>query len=302
MTPKHGATLGRMTGPGLALGSMSSSQLGAVLSVPLMVAHGSLGISATRLVWAAVFSLVLARPDFRRFSRRQWRAAATLGVVVAFMTLCYFMAVTLIPVGPAITIDFLGPLSVAVVALRGWPRFVLPVLAAFGVLAMSYSPHGWLFDPLGILFALGAGAGWAGYIVLMRHVGRLFSAQDGLCLSFIIASVVAMPVAIALDPPAHWIALVPEVAGIALLSPLIPFVFEMAALRRMDMGTFSILMSLEPAIGTLLGFVLLGQVLAAQQVLGVLAVMTASIAAVLLSSVKRHEPLADRKPCAAPGD
>ncbi len=304
--------LGHMTGPGLVMGSMFSSQLGAVVAVPLMLKHGSFGISAMRLLFAAIFSLALARPDFRKFSRSQWRAGISLGVVMAVMTMCYFTAVAMIPIGPAITIDFLGPLGIAVIALKGWPRVVLPLLAACGVLAMAYGAHGWLFNPEGILFALGAASGWAGYIVLMRHVGRLFSAQEGLCLSFTVAAIVAVPVACALDPPVHWLGQWPAVAGLALLSPLLPFALEMAALRRIEMGTFSILMSLEPAIGTMLGFFILGQVLWTRQALGVLAVTVASIAAVTLSSLShfrlrnlRDQPDKARdtvSPCTTPGE
>ena len=273
----------RITGPGLAMGSMFSAQFGAALAVPLMVAQGSFGVSALRLACAAVLSLIFIRPNFRSFDLRQWRGAVALGLVMAAMTLCYFMAVTKIPVGPAITFDYLGPLSIAIMSLRGWPQVILPALATGGVLAMTYSNHGWLFAPAGILFALAGAVGWAGYIVLMRHVGQLFSDQDGLCLSFTIAAIVALPLTFIFEPSRHWLANLPAIAGLALLFPLIPFGLELVALRRMEMGTFSILMSLEPAIGALLGFCLLGQTLSLRQMSGVLAVMAASAGAVLMS-------------------
>jgi len=224
-------------------------QLGAAVAVPVMVRHGSFGITAERLVCAAVVMLVLVRPNFARFDRRQWIAAMALGTTMALMTMSYFEAVTRIPIGPAITIDFLGPLAVAVVALKGWAKFALPLLAAFGVLAICYGHEGWLFDPFGMLFALAAACGWAGYIILMRHVGRLFSEQQGLCLSFIVAAAVALPLAFAIEPSELLLAQLPAAAGLAVLTPLIPFSLEMMALRRMDMGAFSILMSLEPALG-----------------------------------------------------
>jgi inner membrane transporter RhtA len=279
---KTSAASGPFTGPGLAMGSMVSSQLGIAFAVPLMVAHGSFGISALRLGFAALFCLAWVRPNVLRFDRRQWVGAFALGVAMAMMTMCFFTAARLIPMGPAITIDFLGPLGVAVLALRGWPRLVLPLAAAFGVLAVSYGSHGKLLDPAGILFALAAACGWAGYIVLMRHVGRLFSAQEGLCLSLIIAAALALPAACFLEPRAGWLGQLPAVAGLAVLSPLLPFALEMAALRRMEMGTFSIVMSLEPAIGALFGFLILGQALSLSQICGVLVVMAASAGAVLL--------------------
>lgn len=218
-----------------------------------------LGISALRLVFAALFCLIWVRPPVLRFSRQQWIGAFALGVAVAVMTICFFTAAKLIPIGPAITIDFLGPLSLALLALRGWPRLVLPLTAGLGVLTVSYSSHDQLLSLEGLLFALAVACGWGSYIVLMRHVGRLFSAQEGLCLSLTVAALLALPVACFLELPAGWLGTAPTVVGLAVLSPLLPFALEMAALRRMDMGVFSIVMSLEPAIGALFGFVVLGQ-------------------------------------------
>jgi inner membrane transporter RhtA len=277
----------RLTGPGLALGSMLCVQLGAAVAVPVMVLHGSFGITAMRLVCAALVMLLLVRPNFASFTKRQWIAAAALGTTMALMTLSYFEAVTRIPIGPAITIDFLGPLSVAVVALKGWTKFALPLLAAFGVLAICYGHEGLLFDPIGMLFALAAACGWACYIVLMRHVGRLFSEQEGLSLSFIAAALVALPLAFAVEPSELSLAQLPAAAGLAVLTPLIPFSLEMMALRRMDVGAFSILMSLEPALGAIFGYLILDQILSAQQIIGILAVMVASVGAVYLTSPKK---------------
>lgn len=282
----------QITGPALAGGSMISSQLGIALAVPLMLVHGSFGVSAMRLGFAALFCFLWVRPNFLRYDRRQWLGAFALGVAMAVMTMCFFTAARLIPMGAAITIDFLGPLGLAVLALRGWPRLVLPLAAALGVLAVSYGNHGKLLDPAGILFALGAACGWAGYIVLMRHVGRLFTAQEGLCLSLIAAAVLALPVACYLEPPAHWLGQLYEIAGLAVLSPLLPFALEMAALRRMEMGIFSIVMSLEPAFGALFGFIILGQALSLQQIGGVLTVMAASAAAILLPIMTK--PMAEK--------
>ncbi len=278
----------RLAGPGLALGSMLCVQLGAAVAVPVMVRHGSFGITAERLVCAALVMLVLVRPNFAGFDRRQWIAAMALGTTMALMTMSYFEAVTRIPIGPAITIDFLGPLAVAVVALKGWAKFALPLLAAFGVLAICLGHQGWLFDPIGMLFALAAACGWAGYIILMRHVGRLFSQQQGLSLSFVAAATVALPLAFAIEPSELSLAQLPAAAGLAVLTPLIPFSLEMMALRRMDMGAFSILMSLEPALGAIFGYLIMGQTLSAQQIIGILAVMIASVGAVYMAAAKKN--------------
>lgn len=291
-----------LAGPGLTMGSMISSQLGIAFAVPLMVAHGAFGISGLRVALAGIFCFLIVRPDFRRFDRRQWLGAFTLGVTMAAMTQCFFSAVKLIPMGPAITIDFLGPLSIAVFSLRGWPRLLLPLIAGGGVLAVSHGDHGMLLNPAGMLFAAGAGCGWAGYIVLMRHVGRLFSAQEGLCLSLITAGAVALPAACLLQAPAQLLGLWPAAAALAVLSPLLPFALEMAALRRMEMGAFSIIMSLEPAFGAIFGFLILHQALSPRQIAGVLAVMAASAGAVLLPVVGRAEKEPNSIACSLAGE
>jgi inner membrane transporter RhtA len=262
-------------------------QLGSAVAVPVMVLHGSFGITAMRLVCAALVMLVLVRPNFASFTKRQWIAAAALGTTVALMTLSYFEAVTRIPIGPATTIDFLGPLAVAVVALKGWAKLAFPLLAACGVVAICYNAAGWLFDPIGMLFALAAACGWASYIVLARHVGRLFSEQEGLSLSLIAGALVALPLAFAIAPPELSLAQLPAAAGLAVLVPLIPFSLEMMALRRMDLGAFSILMSLEPALGAIFGYLILHQILSAQQMIGIFAVIIASIGAVYFAPPKQ---------------
>ena len=269
-----------LSGAGLALGSMFSVQLGAAVAVPAMALHGSVGITALRLICAAAALALLVRPRLRRFDGRQWRAALLLGLAMAGMTMAYFAAVLRIPLGAATTIDFIGPLAVAALSLKGWPRLALPALALLGVMAITRSATGWLLDPIGVGFALVSAAGWGSYIVLMRHVGRLFQGQEGLCLSLLAAALASLPFAATIDPaglaPAQW----PVAAGLALLVPLIPYSLEMVALRRVNMGAFSILMSLEPAIGATLGFVVLAQALTLQQGLGVAAVVLASAGAV----------------------
>jgi inner membrane transporter RhtA len=251
------------------------------VAVPLMLVHGSFGISSMRLACAALVSVLLVRPDFRRFSAAQWKAALILGTAMGVMTLCYLQAVTLLPVGPAITIDFLGPLAVAVVSLRGAARYVLPALALAGVLAMTFNAGGWLLAPAGIAFAAISAIAWAAYIVGMRHVGQLFTKQEGLCLSFVVAAIVGLALAGSFAGSEMKWADLPIAAGLAVLSPLLPFTLEMAALRRLPMAAFSIMMSLEPAIGTLLGLLILRQALSAQQSAGILLVITASVAAVV---------------------
>jgi inner membrane transporter RhtA len=261
-----------------------------------MLVHGSFGISSMRLACAALVSVLLVRPDFRRFSAAQWKAALILGTAMAVMTLCYLQAVTLLPVGPAITIDFLGPLAIAVVSLRGAARYVLPALALAGVLAMTFNAGGWILAPAGIAFAAISAIAWAAYIVGMRHVGQLFTKQQGLCLSFVAAAIVGLALAGSFAGSEMKWADLPIAAGLAVLSPLLPFTLEMAALRRLPMAAFSIMMSLEPAIGTVLGFLILRQALSVQQSAGILLVITASIAAVVLGRRGAAAPMREPGP------
>jgi inner membrane transporter RhtA len=286
--PMHKKT--HLSGLAFALGAMVSVQLGAAFAVPVMLAHGSFGITAMRLVCAALAMLVLVRPKITGFTRAQWRGAILLGVTMAWMTLSFFEAVTLLPIGPAVTIDFLGPLAVSVVALQGWPRLTLPLLALAGVFAITYGPGGWLFSAAGIAYALASACGWAGYIVFTRHVGQIFSAQEGLCLSIVVAACCAVPAVLLVEQHGPSLAQLPAAAGLALLAPLLPFSLEMMALRRMDMGAFSILMSLEPAFGAILGYLVLSQTLSILQLGGICAVMVASFLAVYLSLGKTAAP------------
>src|SRR5690606_35603109 len=118
-------------------------------------------------------------PPLRRYSRAQWMSALGLGVTIAGMTLCFFAAIERIPLGLAVAIDFLGPLAVATVALGGW-RLVWPAAALVGVVLLSHDGEGWVGEPIGVLFAIGSAIGWAGYIVLMKRSGKLFSGLEGL--------------------------------------------------------------------------------------------------------------------------
>ncbi|WP_018268533.1 EamA family transporter [Methylosinus sp. LW4] len=272
-----------VTGAGLAVGSMFVSQFAAAVSVPLLLSEGAISSTALRLGCAALFCIVWARPNFLSFGARQWRSAVALGFVVAVMAICFYVAATRIPIGAAMTIEFLGPLAVAALSLKGLRRVALPLLAVGGVVAMTYGHDGLLFDSVGVMLALAAACGWGGYIVLMRHVGGLFSEQEGLCVALIVSAILAWPVGMALEPDSHITSHILYVAGLALLWPFTSFAFEMMALRRMPLGPFSILMSLEPAFGALLGYVILDQKLSPRQIAGIIAVMIASIGAVVQS-------------------
>ncbi|MCF3640764.1 EamA family transporter [Rhizobium sp. TRM95111] len=263
-------------GVALCLLSMSSIQVGSALSVTVMAAYGPSTTTFFRLAIAAGILAVIVRPPMRRSSRAQWKSALSLGVAMAGMTLCFFSAIERIPLGLAVAIDFLGPLAVATVALgAGW-RLVWPFAALVGVVLLSHDGAGWTGDPVGILFALGAATGWGSYIVLMKRSGTLFKGLDGLSVSLLVAAVAAAPFGLAGAGEVMTPDGLGTMLGLALLVPLLPYALEMIALRRMPMSVFGIFMSLEPALGALAGFLVLGQAMTPLQMLGTGLVVAAS--------------------------
>ncbi|MFP3567801.1 EamA family transporter [Paraburkholderia sp. SIMBA_030] len=260
--------------------SMSSVQFGAALSAPTMAAYGSLSTTWLRLCWAALVLALLVRPRLFTYSRSRWLAAGALGAAMAGMTLCFFAALQHIPLGLAVAIDFLGPLAVATFAVRRARALLWPVLAIAGVVLLARDRAGWIGEPLGVLLAFGAALGWGSYIVLMKKIGTEFDGLEGLSVSLIAAALVATPFGLA-DSGVHIAAgQIAVTAGLALLVPLLPYALEMVALRHMPAASFGILMSVEPAIGALAGFVVLHQPMGVLQLVGTLLVVAASVGAV----------------------
>jgi inner membrane transporter RhtA len=267
---------GLFTGVLLCLASMSSIQFGAAFSATAIADYGPFATTFLRLVMAATVLALIVRPPMRSYSREQWRSALMLGATMAAMTLCFFAAIGRIPLGLAVAIEFLGPLAVATWGLGGGWRLIWPLAAFIGVVLLSHDGDGWVGDSVGMLFACGAGVGWGAYIVLMKKSGKVFPGLEGLAMSLIVAAVVAAPFGL---PRAHE-AMSPEglamMLGLALLVPLIPYALEMTALRRMPVSAFGILMSLEPALGALAGFLVLSQPMTPLQMLGTGLVVAAS--------------------------
>ncbi len=261
--------------------SMSSVQFGAALSAPTMATYGSLSTTWLRLCWAAVVLALLVRPRLFTYSRSHWFAAGALGAAMAGMTLCFFAALQRIPLGLAVAIDFLGPLTVATLAVRRMRALLWPVLAIAGVLLLSRDRAGWIGEPLGVLLAFGAAIGWGSYIVLMKKTGALFAGLEGLSVSLLAAALVATPFGFAQSGIHIAAGQIAATAGLALLVPLLPYALEMVALRHMPTSSFGILMSVEPAIGALAGFVVLHQPMEGVQIAGTLLVVAASVGAVV---------------------
>jgi inner membrane transporter RhtA len=275
-------------GPGvaLALASMTTIQLGAALSEPLFDRLGAAGTVALRLTLAALMLWPLARPRLRGRSRADLGAAVALGGCSGLLTLSFFEAIARIPLGVAVTIEFLGPLGVALAGSRHARDVAWVMLAGAGVglLTLGHGA-GEPLDPAGVAFAGLAGAGWAGYILLTKRVGARWAGFGGLSVSLAVAALIALPVGVA---GAGAELLAPEVLlagiGLALLIPLLPYALELIALRRLPTALFGVIMSLEPAIAALLGFLILDQQLAATGVAAIAMVSVASAGATLSSA------------------
>lgn len=253
-------------------------QIGVAASTPMFDVLGPAGTGWLRLCWAAVILLVVVRPRIRSIPRGSLAAAGALGAMTAAMTILFMSAVDRIPLGTASALEFLGPLTVAVVRGRGRGRLLWPPLAALGVLALT-EPWTGDVDALGIAYALGAACMWAGYIVVTQHVGDRIAGLGGLAISFtsaaIVATIVVGPSAYdRVTPSAVLICL-----GLAVLLPVLPLSLELIALRRITAAAFGTMMSLEPAIALLVGVVVLGQGAELLQLCGLLFVVVAGVGA-----------------------
>lgn len=263
----------------MAGAAMCCVQLGLAASVGLSDSLGSDGVAWLRLTWAALILVAFTRPWRSRFSRRGLVTCVLLGLVTAGMTLMFMAAAVRIPLGTASALEFLGPLSVAVIRGRRAGRW-WALVAAAGVAALTEPWHG-ATDLTGVLFALGAAACWAGYILLTQRAGDEVNGLQALAVSMPVAAMATTlfvgPAALAhLDWPLLLVG-----AGLALLMPVIPFSLELLALRRLKASAFGTLMSLEPAIAVVIGFLVLGQLPGVTAVLGIVLVVAAGIGVTL---------------------
>jgi len=274
----------RLGGPvgaaGLVVAGLACQEVGAAFAVLLFPSVGALGMVALRLTFSALILLAIARPSVRGRSRGDWMTVVLFGVALAVMNGLFYEALARIPLGAAVTIEVLGPLILSVATSRRASSWLWAVLAFVGVFLLGQGSFGEL-DPVGVLFAAGAGATWAGYIVLSSRTGSRFARLDGLALAMAIGAVLTLPLGLAAAGPAI---VRPDIlllgAAVAVLSSTIPYALELFALRRIPSSTFAILMSLAPAIAALAGVVLLAQHISIVGVIAIALVVTASIGAV----------------------
>jgi inner membrane transporter RhtA len=264
----------------LVLAAVASVQFGAALAKTLFDELGAGGTVFIRVAFAAVVVALIWRPRLAGHDRREIALAVVFGLVLAAMNLCFYAALDRIPLGIATTLEFVGPLGVAVFGSRRPLDLLWVGLAAAGILLLSDPGGAGGLDGLGVALALTAGALWAAYILLSARVGRAFPGGAGLALALLVATVPLAPVGIAAagaDLLVPWILLVGAAVGV--LSSAIPYTLELEALRRLPVGVFGVLMSLEPAVAALAGFVVLGEELATREVAAILLVVAASAGA-----------------------
>lgn len=267
-----------MPAPVLVVGAIASVQSGAAIATKLFPQVGAGGAVFLRLLISAVLLVALARPRPSSASRDELVLVAAFGVVLAAMNGLFYLSLVRIPLGVAVTVEFLGPLAVAVGGSRRLLDAVWVALAALGVVLLASG--GGHLDVVGIVFAASAGACWAAYILLSQRVGRVFPGMTGLALALSVGAVVMLPFGVAAGGSALVRpGVVGKGAGVAILSSAVPYSLELAALRRLPAPVFGVLMSLEPAMAALSGLVFLGQRLAWHEWVAVAAVMAASIGA-----------------------
>jgi len=269
----------RARGVALVVAGVITAQFGAGFAVTLFDELGPGGAAFLRLFFAALVLVAVWRPRLRGHRLADVRLAVTFGVVLGVMNLSIYSAMDRIPLGVAVTIEFAGPMAVAVLGSRRTLDLLWVALAATGIVLLT-DPGGGSLDSAGVAFALLAATMWAFYILLAERTGRVFPGGSGLAVAMVAGAVAVAPFGIG---QAGSELLEPELlaagAAVALASSVIPYSLDLEALRRLPANVFGVLMSLEPAVAALAGLVVLGQDLALREWAAIALVVVASAGA-----------------------
>lgn len=266
----------RVPAPLLVLTAIVSVQIGSSLAKTLFDDLGAAGVTLLRLGLAGLLLLIVLRPAVRSWSRSSWTASLLLGGAMAGMNLVFYLSLRTVPLGVAVTVEFLGPLLLALVQTRRAIDLAWAALAAAGVALLGLDTSGDI--PLsGLLLAFVAGLFWAAYIVASARVGQVLPGTAGLAVALAFAAVLVLPFGVSgasavLERPSLLVAAL----GVALLSSVISYGLELSALRRIPTQVFGILMSLEPAAAAVAGLLVLGEQLGAREVVALVLVSLAS--------------------------
>ncbi|WP_236215424.1 threonine/homoserine exporter RhtA [Metapseudomonas otitidis] len=273
---------------GVLIIAMTSVQSGASLAKSLFPLIGAEGTTTLRLVFAAIFLILVLRPWRARINTGALGSVVAYGVALGFMNLLFYMSLRTVPLGVAVALEFTGPLAVAIFSSRRLLDFVWIALAVVGLLLLlPVGANASGIDPLGAAYALGAGVCWGLYIIFGQRAGADHGMQSA-CLGVIVAAFAAAPFGVVhAGTDLLNLALIPTALGVALLSTAIPYTLEMYALQRMPARTFGTLMSIEPALGALSGLLFLGEKLTLLQWAAIGAIILASVGTT--ASMKRKE-------------
>lgn len=267
----------------LVAGGLFSQQFGAAVAALLFPETGAAGMVSIRLALSALILLAFCRPAVRGYRRADWTVIACFGLALGAMNMLFYQAIARIPLGAAVTLEVLGPLTLSVLAARRKISWLWAALALAGVALLGRGGFAQL-NLAGVAFALGAGTMWAAYIIFSARTGSRFPKIDGLALAMALGAVISLPFGIAdagttlIDPRILLLG-----AAVAVLSSVLPYSLELLALRRMPASTFAVLLSLAPAIAATAGFVVLGQRLNLVEALAIALVIAASAGAVRTS-------------------
>jgi inner membrane transporter RhtA len=263
----------------LVVGAIASVQFGAAIAATLFARVGPAGTVLLRLAFGSVVLLAVWRPRLTERSRRELALAAVFGLVLGGMNVTFYAALSRVPLGIAVSLEFVGPLTVALLGSRRARDLLWVALAAIGIVALTHGDRHAL-NGLGVALALLAGVFWGAYIVLNARLGRVFPGGTGLALAMCVATVAVAPLGI-VEGGSHLLDTESLLAGgaVGVLSSAIPYSFEVEALRRIATSVFGVLMSLEPGFAALAGLLVLGQHLGARVLAGIVLVIAASVGA-----------------------
>ena len=276
------------TGVALVAIGIVSVQLGAAIAKSLFPQLGPIGVVWLRLLIAGLILAVTLPPAFSRV-RRAWGIVALFGLTLAAMNLSFYLSIDRIPLGVAVTVEFLGPLAVAIFAAARAVDRLWAIPAGVGVALLGLQPAG--LDVIGLLFALVAGACWGAYILLSARVGQRISGTGGLAAALLVGAAAVTPLGVgSVTTLQAQPALLIGAVAVAVLSSTVPYTVELSALRRIPAALFGVLMSLEPAAAAGAGALLLGETLRVAEWAALVLVATASIGAARSSARQpRHE-------------
>lgn len=285
LTPATASPAQRAGGVLTMLGTALSNQTGAAIGATAFSTIGPLGVVAVRQVLTGVLLGALVRPDLRALRRDQWGPVLGLVVVFSTMNLFLYLAVERIGLGMAVTLEFLGPLTVAVIGSRRVAELACACVAGAGVVVLT--APGPTTDLVGIGFGIAAGASWGGYILLNRVAGQRLPGIQGTAAASVVTSAVWIPIAalwFLTHPPTVLAIATAALCGV--LASVVPYAGDLLALRRVPANVYGTLSSVHPVLAALLGWIVLGQVLAANQLLGIALIVCANVAVCLLAALR----------------